>query len=220
LDAKEGAAMKTLDLKREYKYLYQPPAKEVTVVEVPSFQFAMVDGVVQADEAVGEAPAFQAALEALYGISYTLKFMAKKQEVDPVDYPVMPLEGLWWVSSGQFDFTRREPWHFTAMIMQPEVVTAAMFAEARAQVQEKKGESAALAAMRLETFSEGLSVQVMHIGPYATEPATIARMQTFAQANGYVLRGKHHEIYTGDPRRAQPEKLKTVLRHPVIQVDA
>jgi hypothetical protein len=220
MKGKEDAAMKTLDPKREYKYLYQPPSKEVTVVEVPSFQFAMVDGVVQPDELVAEAPAFQAALEALYGLSYTLKFMAKKRAVEPVDYPVMPLEGLWWLSSGSFDFSRREPWLFTAMIMQPETVTGAAFTEARAQMSAKKGENPALAALRLETFHEGLSVQVMHIGPYATEPATVARMHAFAEANGYALRGKHHEVYIGDPRRAQPEKLKTVLRQPVTQMDA
>jgi hypothetical protein len=94
-----------------------------------------------------------------------------------------------------------------------------MFKEALEQLRKKRGDSPALAKLRLEKFAEGLSMQTMHIGPYATEPATVERMRTFAAENGYRDRvgsgGKHHEIYTGDPRRAKPEKLKTILRHPI-----
>ena len=105
------------------------------------------------------------------------------------------------------------------MILQPEVITPEIFEEAREQVRSKRGDSGSLSKVRLETFEEGLCVQVMHIGPYATEPATIERMRDFAQETGYRdrvgLGGKHHEIYLGDPRKADPAKLKTVLRHPV-----
>jgi hypothetical protein len=105
------------------------------------------------------------------------------------------------------------------MIMQPDLVTPWMLAEALAQLRKKRGDQPAFARLRLESFHEGLSVQTMHIGPYATEPATVEKMQAFMQANGCQdlvgLGGKHHEIYLGDPRRADPAKLKTVLRHPV-----
>ena len=100
------------------------------------------------------------------------------------------------------------------MIMQPDHITDEMFQEAIEQLRKKKP-SPGLDKLRLETFEEGLSMQIMHIGPYSDEPATLAKMQAFAQDNGYVLRGKHHEIYLGDPRSAAPEKLKTALRHPV-----
>ncbi len=100
------------------------------------------------------------------------------------------------------------------MIMQPDHITPAMFAEALAQAAKKKP-NPALARLRLESFREGLCVQTMHIGPYATEPATLARLHGWAAENGYCLTGKHHEIYGGDPRRGDPEKLKTVLRYGV-----
>ena len=100
------------------------------------------------------------------------------------------------------------------MIMQPDHITPEMFAEAVAQAAKKKP-NPALSRLRLESFREGLCVQTMHLGPYATEPATVERMQAWAAENGYRLTGKHHEIYLGDPRRAEPEKLKTVLRHGV-----
>jgi hypothetical protein len=103
------------------------------------------------------------------------------------------------------------------MILQPDHITEAMFQEALALLSKKKL-SPALDKLRLQTFHEGLCMQIMHIGPYADEPATIARMDAFAQENGYVLHGKHHEIYLGDPRRADPGKLKTVLRHPIKRV--
>jgi hypothetical protein len=134
----------------------------------------------------------------------------------------MALEGLWWVEDGMFDITIKDNWFYTLMIMQPDVITQAVFEEAREQVRKKKGDSPSLSTLRLESFEEGLCVQVMHIGPYTTEPATIERMKAFMQADGYRDRvgigGKHHEIYLGDPRKADPAKLKTVLRHPIEKV--
>ena len=109
----------------------------------------------------------------------------------------------------------REAWRYTAMIMQPDIVTPEVFEEGRAQLLAKHP-GPGPARLRLEPFHEGRAIQVMHLGPYATEMATIARMDEFAQANGLTLHGRHHEIYLGDPRRADPEKLKTVLRHPVV----
>lgn len=214
--------MKTLDLKRDLKYLYMPSARKVEVVEVPRMQFAMIDGAIEKGQNPGTSPGFQEATQALYGISYTLKFMLKKRKTDPVDYPVMALEGLWWIEHGEFDLRHPDNWLYTLMILQPDVITEDIFEQGRAEVYRKRGTDPALSRLRLATFEEGACVQVMHIGPYADEPATVERMKAFACESGYhdlVSRGgKHHEIYLGDPRKADPAKLKTVLRHPVEKV--
>jgi hypothetical protein len=210
--------MQKLDLRNELKYLYQPTKKKVELVKVPCLQFAMLDGALEPGFAPAESPAFQEALMALYGVSFTLKFTAKLRKENPVDYPVMALEGLWWVEEGEFDINHPGDWKWTLMILQPDLISLKMFQEALSQLRKKKGDQPAFSRIRLEKFEEGLSMQIMHIGPYAEESATIAKMDAFAQENGYLKRGKHHEIYLGDPRRASPEKLKTVLRHPVMAV--
>jgi hypothetical protein len=212
--------MKTLDLKKQFKHLYMPSAKKVEIIQVPRLQFAMIDGAIEKGHGPGDSPGFQEAVQALYGISYTLKFMLKKRKTNPIDYPVMPLEGLLWLTEGDvFDINIKDNWSYTLVIMQPEVVTQEIFEEGLAQVRRKRGDSGALSKLRLEYFEEGLCAQVMHIGPYATELATMDRMHEFMKENGYRdcvgSGGKHHEIYLGDPRKADLAKLKTVLRHPV-----
>jgi hypothetical protein len=211
--------MKTLDLKKEFKYLYAPSAKKIEIVQVPSLQFTMIDGAIEKGYEPGNSPSFQEATQALYGISYTLKFMLKKRKTNAVDYPVMALEGLWWVENGVFDITVKDNWFYTLMIMQPSVITKELFEEGLEQVRKKRGDSPALAKLCLMNFEEGICMQTMHIGPYATEPATVDRMRDFALEKGYRdlvgSGGKHHEIYLGDPRKADPAKLKTVLRHPI-----
>jgi len=214
--------MKTLDLKKELKHLYQPSAKKPVILQVPELQFAMIDGAIEKGKEPGNSPGFAEATQSLYSISYTLKFMLKKRKANPIDYPVMALEGLWWVEDGFFDITVKDNWFYTLMILQPEVITKDIFAEGLEQVRKKKGDSEMLSKLRLVNFEEGLCVQIMHIGPYATEPATIELIQAFALENGYRDRvgpnGKHHEIYLGDPHKAAPEKLKTVLRHPLEKI--
>jgi len=215
--------MKTLDLKKQFKYLYQPSAKKIEIVQVPALQFAMIDGAIEKGHGPGDSPGFQQAVQALYGISYTLKFMLKKRKDDPIDYPVMALEGLLWLTEGDvFDINIKDNWSYALMIMQPDVITQEIFKEGIAQVRKKRGDSEALSKLRLEFFEEGLCAQVMHIGPYATEPATMERMHEFMKENGYRdcvgLGGKHHEIYLGDPRKADLAKLKTVLRHPIKKI--
>ncbi len=214
--------MKTLDLKKDLKYLYAPSAKKVEIVNVPCLQFAMIDGAIEKGSEPGKSPSFAEATQALYGISYTLKFMLKKRKTNAIDYPVMALEGLWWVEDGIFDITVKDNWFYTLMILQPDVVTREIFEEGMDQVRKKKGDSPFLSKLRLDKYEEGLCVQTMHIGPYATEPATVERMRAFALETGFQdqvgLGGKHHEIYLGDPRKADPAKLKTVLRHPVEKV--
>ncbi len=206
--------MDKLDLRKQYKHLYAPSAKQVELVDVPRLQFAMIDGHIEPDQTPGLSPAFQEALEALYGISYTLKFMSKQRAVDPIDYTVMGLEALWWVEEGEFDIRRPDAWSWTAMILQPDHITPEMFAEGLQRLRRKRG-TPAVERLRLESWQEGLAVQIMHIGPYATEPATVDRLHAYVLEHGYRLRGKHHEIYLGDPRNVAPEKLKTVLRQPV-----
>jgi hypothetical protein len=209
--------MPKIDLRKELKYLYAPSARQVALVDVPEFQFAQIDGAIEPGQAPGTSHAFEQALSALYGITYTLKFMSKLRADDPIDYTVMTLEGLWWVEEGEFDITQPGNWRWTMMILQPDHITPAMFAEGLALLRKKRGDSPALDKLRLARFHEGLALQIMHVGPYANEPATIARMDAFAQENGYRMIGKHHEIYLGDPRTAAPEKLKTILRHPVAR---
>jgi hypothetical protein len=214
--------MKVLDLRKQYKDLYQPSAKKPALVQVPRLQFAMIDGAIEKGEEPGTSPAFREAMMALYGLSYTLKFTSKLRKKNPIDYPVMALEGLWWVEDGRFDITVKDNWCYTVMMLQPEHITQELLEEAREQIRKKGRDSAALAQTRLEQFEEGLCVQMMHIGPYATEPATIEVMRLFAAERGYRDRvgptGKHHEIYLSDPRRVAVEKMKTVLRHPVEKI--
>ncbi|MBP6015579.1 MAG: GyrI-like domain-containing protein [Candidatus Promineofilum sp.] len=206
--------MEKLDLRKQYKFLYNPSAKKIEVVDVPPLQYAMIDGVIPPEQGPGDSADFHEAVEALYGISYTLKFMFKKRLDNPVDYPVMWLEGLWAAASGIYDPAVRDTWLYTVMIMQPEFVTPDLFEEARAQLSKKKP-GPGPARLRLEMFHEGPSMQVMHIGPYATEPETLARMDAFYAEHGYTFHGRHHEIYLSDPFKTAPEKMRTILRHPV-----
>jgi hypothetical protein len=213
--------MKTLDLKKDLKAFYQPSAKKVEFIQVPCFHFLMIDGAIEPGMEPGNSPLFEENMQALYGAAYTLKFTLKKRANDPVDYPVMALEGLWDTRDGKFDFKIKDNWDYTLMILVPEIITPALFEEALAQMQKKKGDLPGYARLRLDSFEEGPCVQTMHIGPYSTELETLERMQAFMAENGYRDLvgggGKHHEIYMGDPRRAAPEKLKTVLRHPVAK---
>jgi len=213
--------MKILDLKKQFKDLYEPSAKKVELIQIPSLNFIQIDGAIEKGSSPGESPSFAEATAAIYGISYTLKFMLKKANKDPVDYPVMALEGLWWVEDGFFDIQIKDNWVYTLMIMVPEVITPEVFSDGMTALKKKKGDLPVYQKLRLAPFEEGLCVQTMHIGPYATEPATLDVMREFMKQNGVHdligSGGKHHEIYLGDPRKSAPEKLKTVLRHPVAK---
>ena len=200
-----------LDLKKDLKHLYQPSAKTPVIVDVPEMAFLMLDGAGNPNT----SPDYQAAVEALYGVSYALKFTCKKRLER--DYVVMPLEGLWWGTPlGQHSFTEadKEQFKWTMMIMQPDFISGEMVAEAVEETRRRKGLEN-LGALRFERFAEGTSVQILYRGSYDDEGPTIKSMHQFALDQGYQLRGKHHEIYLNDPRRTDPEKLKTVLRHPV-----
>lgn len=209
----KAAAPAKLDLRKQWRHLYNPPSKTAVIVDVPEFQYLMITGAMEPGRNPETSPSYAAALEALYGLSYTLKFMSKRRAKKPIDYTVLGLEGQWW-AEGALDYNNKDNWHWNMMIMQPDHIDAAMFAEGQAQLKAKK-ENPAIDQLRLERLHEGLCVQIMHLGPYSAEPPTIERMHAYARAQGYKLRGLHHEIYLGDPRRTAPEKLKTVLRMPV-----
>ena len=202
--------MKKIDYKKKLKHLYGPSSKKIVIVEVPPMNYLMVDG-----EGGPAVESYQQAIEALYGLSFTVKFDVKKG-VGP-DYTVMPLEGLWWAKDmTAFSSDRKDEWQWKMMIMQPDHVTAKHVNAATKQLREKKN-PLALDKIRFESYHEGPSVQILHIGPYDDEGPTIAQMHKFIDENGYQLHMKHHEIYLSDPRRSKPEKLKTVLRQPVTK---
>lgn len=204
-----------LDLRKKYREYYLPSAKRVVVVDVPEFLFIAVDGVVAAGVRPGESESFRDSMAAMYGVGYTLKFMSKLRSDDPIDFTVMPVEGLWATESGdKFDFDWRERSLYTLLMMQPDHITEEMFEQAVGETREK-GSNPALDRLRIDRWREGPSIQIMHIGPYADEPATLDMMDVYAEENTLELHGRHHEIYIGDPNRSKPENLKTVLRHPV-----
>ncbi len=205
--------MSKTDFKKTLKHLYVPSSKEVIIVDVPKMKFLMIDG--QGDP--NNSQEFQDALSALYGITFTLKFSFKKEEKPGgyFEHVAPPLEGLWWVNDmREFSLKRKDEWKWTLMIMQPDFITEYMVKNAGNELKEKK-DSPAISITRLEDFQEDLSAQIMHIGPYSAEGPTVEKIHRFIRENGYELRGKHHEIYLGDPRRTAPEKLKTVIRQPV-----
>lgn len=203
--------MRKLDVRKEYRAFYSPTARKVEVVDIPQFNYVMVDGKLGHGESPAASKEFQEAIGALYGVSFTLKFMSKLRPRNAIDYTVMPLEALWWSEGAKFEFSRTRPWLWRAMILQPAHITSEMVREALKQVREKR-DNPALSKVRFRGFAEGLSIQIMHVGPYQDEPATIEKLKSFAKENQLRLRGKHHEIYLGDPRRTRPERLKTILR--------
>lgn len=190
------------------KELYRPSAKEPSIVDVREMLFLMIDGTGDPNK---PGP-FQDAIQALYSLSYGAKFMLKK---DGIEFRVSPLEGLWG-SAGGFNPNKKTAWRWTAMIMQPPEVTPTVLEKVRAEAMRKKP-LPALPRVRLEAFREGLSAQIMHVGPYSAEAPTIARLHEFIQKQGYRLKGRHHEIYLGDPRRSAPERLRTLIRQPMAR---
>ena len=201
--------METVDLVKQWKRLYRPPGQEVTVVDVPTLRFLMVDG--EGDP--NHSDSFQAAIEALFTLSYTIKFQIKKGP-QQIDYKVMPLEGLWWTDDPRdFILANKDNWKWTAMIAQPEFVSDEDVATGRTYVQRKKKDMD-LSRIRFESYTEGMSAQILYTGSFAGEGPTIEKIHAAISAAGKQLRGKHHEIYLNDMRRTAPEKLKTILRQP------
>ncbi|MRS05373.1 hypothetical protein EG832_19495 [bacterium] len=200
--------METIDYKKTLKYLYQPSAKEVGEVIVPSMNFLMVDGAGDPNTSQD----YQLAIEALYSTAFAIKFMVKKGP-SAQDYSVMPLEGLWWTDDmAAFTVEDKSNWQWTMMIMQPPIVTGDMVSAA-SEASRKKGISA-ISRLRFEAFEEGRCAQVLHIGPFSAEGPTVARVHEYIDTHG-GRRGKHHEIYLSDIRKADPAKWKTIIRQPM-----
>lgn len=204
------------DFKKEYKEFYLPKDKP-SLVTVPAMNYIAVRGKGDPNEAGG---AYQSALEVLYGIAYTIK-MSKKGDhriEGYFDYVVPPLEGFWQQAGVQgVDYTRKSDFEWISCIRLPDFVTREDFGWAAETAARKKKISTS--AAEFLTFEEGLCVQCLHVGPYDTEPATVEKMHAFAAEQGFELDfsdvRRHHEIYLVDPRKTAPEKLKTVIRHPV-----
>jgi len=211
--------MTKTDFKKLDKALYTGKVGRFDVIEVPQQLFLKIDGAGDPNT----ASAYGRAVAALYGLSYGLKFHGKPQGVDHV---VGPLEGLWWADDmSSYTSRDKDKWQWTMMIRQPEWVTAADFAQVLESVVSKTvkkrdaaTDEAILRQVRLEGFCEGLVVQVLHVGSYDQEGPVLDDMhERFIPENGLVMRGLHHEIYLGDPRKNAPDKLKTILRQPVTQ---
>lgn len=204
-----------LDYKKEYKDLYMPKSRP-GIIKVPPISFIMVNG--KGDPNGNKE--YQDSVEILYGLSFTIKMskMKGRQPEGYFEYVVPPLEGLWWCSDSAFDFNKRDNWLWTSMIRQPEFVTKEVFEWACGELANKKPELD-ISRAAFKEFEEGLCVQMMHIGPFSDEPASVEQMRRFMDENGLLdmtgMERKHHEIYLADPRKTDPAKLKTVLRHPV-----
>ncbi|NLO07031.1 MAG: hypothetical protein GX131_14485 [candidate division WS1 bacterium] len=197
------------DAKKMYPELYRAPADPV-LVEVPPLNYLMIDG-------EGDPNAetwYRDSVDALYAIAYSIKFLVKERD-EALDFVVPPLEGLWWAEDmTAFAEGDRSAWQWSAMIMMPEPVDEELYLAGHKAACKKKCLVAA-EFMRFEQYEEGLSAQVLHVGPYADEAPTIERLHAFIAEQGHKLNGKHHEIYLSDPRKTAAEKLKTILRQPV-----
>lgn len=212
--------MEKLDYKKEYKDLYQPAAKP-SLIDVPEMRFFAVDGAGDPNT----SPAYAEAMEILYGLSFTVK-MSKMNGTQPegyFEYVVPPLEGLWFADGVSFDglnVSDKNMFKWVSMIRQPEFVTEEVFGWAK-DILAKKKPQLDLSKARFMTFTEGLCVQIMHKGPYDSEPESIMKMKRFAEENGltedFSAERLHHEIYLSDPRKCAPERLRTVIRHPVAK---
>lgn len=209
--------MEKFDFKKEYKDLYMPKT-EPSIVTVPEMKFIAVRG--SGDP--NTSAEYKQAMEILYGLSFTIKMskMSGSQPDGYFEYVVPPLEGFWSVNDGIFDglnITDKSKFHWISVIRQPDFVTESVFKQARAEAEKKKKTD--MSKAEFITVSEGLCVQSMHIGSYDSEPSTILKMREFAEKNGYSEdlsdTRLHHEIYLSDPRRCAPERLKTVIRHPI-----
>ncbi|MFI6689714.1 GyrI-like domain-containing protein [Streptomyces sp. NPDC050485] len=198
---------RTIDFKKVHKALYTATASPA-LLDAPQLAVLAVDGVGDPSGTV-----YREAVEALYGVSYALRFALKKAGV--ITYPVMPLEGLWWGSEDRELITQsRDTWNWTMLIMQPPDVTRELAAQAIAATAKKKA-TAALQEIRLQQLTEGRCAQILHSGPYSEEAGTVDRLVSHLHQHGYQISGKHHEIYLSNPTRSTPDKLRTIIRYPV-----
>lgn len=207
------------DYKKEYKEFYMPP-KKPTIVDVPKMNYIAVRGQGNPNEEDGE---YKKAIELLYGIAFTIKMSYKgTHKIEGYfQYVVPPLEGFWWQDNViGIDYSQKEKFQRIAVIRLPDFVTKEEFGWAVEEATKKKKED--FSKVEYFTYEEGMCVQCMHIGSYDEEPLTVEKMHAYMEEQGYELditeERLHHEIYLSDPRRTSEEKLKTVVRHPIKQI--
>ena len=211
-----GDSPMAFDFKKEYKEFYMPKNKPA-IVNVPKANYIAVRGEGEPNEEDG---AYKQALGQLYAVAYTLKmsYMTDYKIEGYFEYVVPPLEGFWWQDGAEgFDYSSKASFHWISVIRLPDFITEKDLTWAKETAAKKK--KLDCSAVELLTIEEGLCVQIMHLGAYDDEPASIATMDDYLKENGYVndlnAERLHHEIYLSDPRRAAPEKWKTVIRHPI-----
>ncbi len=203
------------DYKKEYKDFYQPKNKP-EIIAIPKMKFIAVNGKGNPNDANGE---YSKSITLLYGVAYTLKMSYKTDyKIEGFfQYVVPPLEGFWWIEGLKgMDYRRKDDFSFISLIRVPDFISKDNVDWAITQVSQKKNMD--YSSVYYMTYDEGLVVQCMHIGPYDDEPRTVNEMTKFVYDNGYehdFSSRHHHEIYIGDPRKASPEKLKTIIRHPI-----
>lgn len=205
--------MQRYDVRTEHRELYRPNAKTFAVVDVPPLRYLAIDG--SGDP--NTSPVYVAAVRALYAVAYALKFAARSTHGR--DIAVAPLEGLWRADDpGAFRRRAKGDWQWTMLIHQPDWITDDDLSAARRKAA-AKADPGALERLRLFELHEGRSVQILHVGPYDDEGPTLERLHDeFMPEHGLTWNGDHHEVYLGDPRRAAPERLRTILRQPVRPV--
>lgn len=200
-----------VDFKKALKQLYNPPKGSFYIVDVPQMNFLMLDGKGDPNTSVD----YQQAIDALYTMSYGIKFALKSQGYDHI---VPPLEGLWWMENmNEFSVANKNRWEWTMMIMQPEWITTEWVEKVRQDAKKKKS-NASLSEVRFDNYNEGLAVQILYTGAYENESPTIAELHRFITSNGYQTNGKHHEIYLSDIRKTSPDRLQTILRQPIRKI--
>ena len=204
--------MEKVDLKKKIASIYSAKKGKFEIIDVPLLPYLIVYGQGNPNTSLE----YIQAIEALYSVAYTLKFSIKKGPM-ATDYGVMPLEGQWWMDDmNEFSVANKDHWKWAMMILQPDFITPEMAEEAKLAAGQKKN-LPALSKLHLGHIEDGMAAQTLYIGPYADEGPTIQALHAFIFEQGYQLHGRHREIYLGDPRRSAPDKLKTIIRQPMIK---
>ena len=200
-----------VDVKKEYHELFEASAKAIDTVDVPEFQFLMIDGI--GNPTVAE---FKQKSKALNLLAKAIRAYYKEQ--DDINYLISPLEGMWdTYDNAKFDVTRKEMIRYTLMLSQPKFLTEEVFEKVKESLAKKKG-NLYVKEIYLRKFTEGKSVQMLHIGPYNTEIMTTKEIMEYIIVQNMKLNGMHHEIYLNNPEKVAPEKLKTIVRYAVSEI--
>ncbi|MDP4143561.1 MAG: GyrI-like domain-containing protein [Bacillota bacterium] len=202
--------MSKIDYKKQLKELYTGKKGVFNIIEIPKNKYLQIHG----SGNPNTNPSYKAAVEALYTIAYSAKFICKKSEQD---FVVMPLEGLWYADDNDlFHCREKDKWKWTMLIMMPPFVTEYIFKEA-VDTAKKKKDNAKIDEVFFREYDEGLAVQTLHVGSYDAETPVIASMHEYVLQQGYKLTGLHHEIYLSNPNTVAAEKLKTIIRQPIAR---